>query len=384
MKIKMLRLFDDCIDMSEPHSEGWKIVEDLVSSFNQESVPATSNSIFWLFRSLKAESMVGFGPKTVWHGLQHAMRTFIEIEQNIIVVKNRLNVLVDGDFPDPYVTAIAYWIVLIVISKKFLVLLLAAGSCLHIEGYDFDYDTEVDPTVLAKQLPFLYETWCQCFTSTLESSIDIFISECDTALKEAGWSKDTLMNFKAAIAGNIIGEQDADRKMQCSVCHSRYSLLGFGLVEPRWIKFIECTTSGHRFDCSCEDFLENYEIGRSCQASPGYESESVKEDSESGEEIFHDAKDDTNDDSQGNEEDEIAWTTKCENLIQRIEAVKGKDPFQAVAIQLYRTQARTWLGTYELGERFCGTCFLKNEGYLDEEVKYDGDFLSSMPASFNQ
>jgi len=238
--------------------------------------------------------------------------------------------------------------------------------------------------VLAKQLPFLYETWCQRFTSTLESIINVLNSEFDTALKEAEWSTDTLREFKATTAENTFGEQGADCKRKCSVCHSDYGLLSFGLVEPQWIKFIECATSGHRFHCCCQDFLKNYKKESSCQTSPDYGSESMKDDSESGDETFHDAKDDATDDSQENEGDEISWAKECENIIQRVEAVKGKDPFQAAAIQLYRTQARTWLGTYELGEIFCGTCFLKNEGYLDEEVKYDGDFLSSMPASFYQ
>lgn len=382
MKIKMLRLFEDCIDMSEPNSEGWTIIGDLVSSFNQESAPVNSNSIFWFLRSLKTESMVGFGPKTIWHGLQHAIRSFIDMEQKNMVVKSRLDLLVDGAFPVPYAMAIAYWIVLLAVGKKLLPLLLAAGSILHIEGYDYEHDTEVDPIILAKQLPYLYETWCKHFTSSLEKIDEVLNSEFDVTLEDVGWSGGIFRELEST-AGKRGEMQKTNCQRQCSICHNDYDLLGFGLVEPRWITFTECATLEHRFSCCCQDFLESQRRTRYSQLSPDRGFENVKDDSESGDETFYDAEGDPTDTGQESEKDESAWTIECGNLIEEAGAVKVKDPFQAVAIQLYRTQARIWLGTYVPGELFCGTCFLRNEGYIDEEVKYDEGFLSSMPASFS-
>jgi hypothetical protein len=202
LKIKMLRLFEDCIDMSEPNSDGWTIIGDLVGSFNQESAPANSNSIFWFLRSLKWDSMVGFGPKTLWHGLQHAVRSFVDLERQQMVVKNRLDLMVGREFPSSYATAIMYWIVLRAVGNKLLPLLLAAGSFMHLEGYDYDQGSEVDPTVLAKHLPYLYDEWCRVFTTSLESTDEVLNLELDAVLEQAGWTEDTLQNART---GEVMG-----------------------------------------------------------------------------------------------------------------------------------------------------------------------------------
>jgi hypothetical protein len=370
MKIKMLRLFEDCIDMSEPESNGWTIISNLVSSFSQEDAPITSNSINWFLRSLKPESMVAFGPKTLWHGLQHAIRSFIYLEQKEKTVKSRLDLHVDGEFPVSYAMAMAHWTALLAIGKKLLPMLLIAGSILHVEGYDYDLESPIDPTVMAKQLPFLYDAWCNALTSSLETVNEVMKSELDLALEEAGWSEDILRELKM-IAGKRGNTKEENIQNQCSICHDDYTLLGLGLVEPRWVAFVECTSSKHRYNCSCQDFLTHI---------------NPDDDSDSDEDAFHDAESDLPDSGQEGALDETApeaWIIECENFIREVDKRKGKDPFQAVAAHLYRTQARVWLGNYEAGELFCGTCFLKSQGYIDEEMKEETDFFSSMPKSFN-
>lgn len=377
MKIKMLRLFEDCIDMSEPSSEGWTVIEDLVNAFNQESAPVTSNTISWFFQAIKTESMVGFGPKTVWHGLQHALRSFIDMEHHKMVVKTRLNLLSGDDFPASYAMAITYWIVLQVVTKKLLRLLLAAGSILHIEGYDYDHDVEVDPSVLAKQLPFIYDTWCKNFVSSLEQFDEVLNSEFENTLESAGWSQDTFQTLISNGKDYHIPPKPNSRR-KCSVCGDCYDMLKLGLVEPRWIAFSECVSLNHTSSCYCQDFLETL-------GSEYDHFSSEEEGFESGSDIFHDAEDELDDSNQGSEPTERAWMLECEKLVERAESARGKDLFHDLAIQLYRTQARIWLGTYGPGKLFCGTCFLRNEGYIGDDVKHDEGFLAStMPASFNR
>jgi hypothetical protein len=140
--------------------------------------------------------MVAFGPKTLWHGLQHAIRCLIYLEQKKTTVKSGLDLLVDGDFPASYAMAIAHWTALLAIGKKLLLMLLIAGSILHVEGYDYDFESPIDPTVMAKQLPFLYDAWCNALTSSLETVDEVMKSELDLALEEAGWSEDILRELK--------------------------------------------------------------------------------------------------------------------------------------------------------------------------------------------
>lgn len=361
--------------MSEPNSEGWTLVEDLVNSFNQESVPVTSNTISWFFQAIKTESMVGFGPRTVWHGLQHALRSFIDMEHQKMVVKTQLDQLVDSNFSTSYGMAIAYWVVLRVVVKKLLKLLLAAGSILHIEGYDYDHDTEVDPTILAKQLPIVYDTWCKNFMSSLEQFDDVIKSEFENTLEIAGWSQET---FQALSSSRQECEktQHSNCQRKCSVCGDCYDMLRFGLVDPRWIAFSECVSVNHRLSCYCQDFLET-------QGFKYQDFSSEQESSESGSDLFHDA--DSNQETQESDGDERVWMSECEKLVGRAETARGKNPFPDLAIQLYRTQARIWLGDYDPGELFCGTCFLRKEGYIGDDAKHDGGFLAStMPASFNR
>jgi hypothetical protein len=177
-KIQMLRLFEDCLDLSEPNSEGWTVLADLVRSFNQEKVPQTQNSVNWFLRSLKTESMVAFGPKTMWHGLQHAVRSLVDLEQKNKVVEKRLSLNMDSGIqkdPTSHGMSIAYWMVLRATGKQFLPMLVAAGAIIHIEGYDYDPNSAVDPALLAKQLPMLYSAWSNALTNSIETVDEVML-----------------------------------------------------------------------------------------------------------------------------------------------------------------------------------------------------------------
>jgi hypothetical protein len=372
----MLRLFEDCIDLSEPNSEGWTIVGDLVSSFNQENTSVDSNSIIWFLTSLKTDSTVGFGPKTLWHGLQHAVRSFMNLAQKNMVVQSRFDLMVDGRFPASYAMAIGYWIALLTAGKKLLPMILAGGSIWHMEGFDYDPDSEVDPIILAKQRPYIYSEWSKTLKISLETADEVFNSELDATLEESSWSQDTLQNLKS---GKLDECEQGNDPLCCSVCNDDYSLLKLGLVEPRWIAFTECTKFQHRYNCTCQEFLQSQ--GRLSEP-PRIERGNSRDDSDSENESFHDAESQRGSDEESGSDDKT-WLLECDRYIREIDNENAKDPFRGAAGLLYRSQARLWLGAYEPGQRLCGTCFLRSEGYMDEEVTDNGDFWSSMPMSFS-
>lgn len=326
--------------------------------------------------------MVGFGPKTIWHGLQHAVRSFVDLERQQMVVKNRLDLMVGREFPSSYATAIMYWIVLRAIGNKLLPLLLAAGSFMHIEGYDYDQESEVDPTVLAKHLPYLYDEWCKVFTTSLESTDEVLNLELDAVLEQAGWTEDALR--KLTLQCNQECENwRSDGQLRCGVCDNNYSILGVGLVQPRWVEFEECTSSGHKQNCVCKEFLQaKQSLGLGSQSS-NYNGEETQEDSDSDEDTYYNAESEQNLQHLASDLDEYAWMTECDRYRQGAEKDTAKDPFFEVTARLYRTQARKWLGIYEPGELLCGTCFFRREGYVDESGQEGSDFISSMPDSFS-
>jgi hypothetical protein len=369
LKIRMLRLFEDCVDLSEPNSEGWTILGDLVSSFNQEGSSVDSNSIIWFLTSLKTESIVGWGPKTLWHGLQHAVRSFVDIAQKNKVVQGQLNVMVDDEFPASYAMAISYWVSLLTAGKRLLPMIVAGGSIWHMEGFDYDPDSEVDPVILAKQRPYIYTEWSKMLRASLEKADEVFSSELATTVKELNWSQDTLKRLKSSKLNER--EQDND-PLCCSVCNDDYSLLKLGLVEPSWVAFVECTEFHHRYNCTCQEFLQSQ--GRLSKL-PHIERDNSRDDSDSENEFFYDAEE--------RDSDGQTWLLECNRYIREIDNENVKDPFREIAALLYRSQARLWLGAYEPGQRLCGTCFLRSEGYMDEDATDNGDFWASKPMSFS-
>ncbi|PVH68362.1 hypothetical protein DL98DRAFT_631493 [Cadophora sp. DSE1049] len=377
LKIGMLRLFEDCVDLSEPNSEGWTIVGDLVSSFNQESSAVHSNSIIWFLTSLKTDSMVGWGPKTLWHGLQHAVRSFVDMVQKNKVVQGQLNLMVDGKFPESYAMAISYWIALLTAGKELLPMIVAGGSIWHMEGFDYDPNTEIDPVVLAKQRPHIYTEWSKILRASLEKADVVFLSELAATLKELDWSQDKLKILKSR---QVDGCEQDDDPFRCSVCKDDYSLLKLGLVEPSWVSFAECTATRHSLKCNCQEFLESQ--GRLSNKSPQIERDNSRDDSDSENEFFYDAKS-QHGTAEESEFDDQTWHLECVRYAQEIDYENAKDPFRRIATLLYRSQARLWLGVYEPGQRLCGTCFLRSEGYMDEDVTDNGDFWSSKPMSFS-
>src|SRR5256886_15601800 len=99
-KIDILRLFEDCLDLSEPGGDGWTVIGDLVRSLDQENASQNANSITWILRAFQTESMIAFGPKSLWHGVQHAVRAFLDIEQKSMVIQGLLSTKQDSTEQD--------------------------------------------------------------------------------------------------------------------------------------------------------------------------------------------------------------------------------------------------------------------------------------------
>jgi hypothetical protein len=99
----------------------------------------------------------------------------VDLEQKNLIVKSFLGLREDGDEskkPIAYEMAIAYWIVLCATGEQLLPMLVVTSVILHIEGYDYDPNTGVDPAVLAKQLLFLYSEWSKALTKSIEKEVD--------------------------------------------------------------------------------------------------------------------------------------------------------------------------------------------------------------------
>ena len=110
----MLRLLADSVEFSAPSSNGWVVIAALVRAYNMENVPISENSVNWLLRSISTDGMVAFGPKTIWHGLQNAVRSFLVFEHD----SNNFHKLLDLESESAkapgtsQATSIAHWLAL--------------------------------------------------------------------------------------------------------------------------------------------------------------------------------------------------------------------------------------------------------------------------------
>ena len=83
----MLRLFKECLDLSEPESDGWVIISRLVQCYNKENVSVLENSVNWVLQFVPTDGMAQLGHQTVWDGLQHATRSLLvhEHQNNMLL-----------------------------------------------------------------------------------------------------------------------------------------------------------------------------------------------------------------------------------------------------------------------------------------------------------
>jgi hypothetical protein len=409
-KIRMLRLFTECLELSEPSSDGWTVIGALVRSYNQESVPLPENSCNWLLRTLSTDGMVACGPQTIWHGLQNAVRSFLVREHESLILQRLLNPNADGSkiIDSSQGASIAHWFALQASQRELLPMIIEAGTRLHMNGFDWNDDSSQETTaaMFSRQLPVIYAAWAKAMPGGIERADELVASELDASLEKAKWTRDSLREFISDTT-DVDPRQEADHSKRCSACLDDYSSLGTGLVAPAWIAFTECTTTRHRFKCACRDFLQSAglparpPLPESSITSDPQDNASTDSDAEEWAEACEKQVDDSQDDANyrpssdteradeelahGSDSDgsgDTSWRAACEHHAQQELANTESEPFRASATLLYRAQGRTWLAAYEPGDRLCATCFLGREEYIGKDGLGAEKVFSDMPPEY--
>ncbi|PQE07814.1 ankyrin repeat-containing protein [Rutstroemia sp. NJR-2017a WRK4] len=403
-KIQMLRLFKDCLDLTEPDSEGWVIIGRLFQAHNKEYTSVLSNSINWVLQCAPRDGTVVFGHVSMWHGFQHAIRSLIVHEHQHNMLLTLLGLVTNSEKPGSLsrICSIARWLVLRVCERDLFPMIRELGAFLRVKGFGYLKNTRVPPAEFARTIPLIYNAWIKVLPSTIKHEDELITLELDSLLEETGWTRESVL--KSVDSKQTTEQQNA---MCCSACGDDYSSLGMGLVDPLWLAFVECTCNKHKRNCICSNYVPRPEAtGRpsspfsgSCEGDRTYkipgdinfedtsdeESESIlapeeKSNNETNEEppppykvIVEESPIKTNDagnnqtkgesDSIDSEEttsslEESSWLAECEQLAQSKASSANIYPFQGMTTILYRSQGRNLLGKYELGEQLCGTCFL--------------------------
>jgi hypothetical protein len=358
----MLRLFADCLELSDPTSDGWIVIGGLVKSYNKEKVPVSENSVNWILRLTSTEKIVAFGAKSIWHGLQHAVRAFLVHERDNQVLQRLLNLTesVKKAISASHATSIAHWLALRASQRELLPMIVEAGRFLRMDGFDWVEDG-ITPSQFVRALPVIYAAWAQALPSGIDKVEELISLELDEILDKSSWTQESLLEAILADKEGAESQQHKD-SMRCSACDDDYSSLGTGLVSPIWIAFTECNKTEHKFHCSCAEFLQK--IG-----------------------AMETTADDTDDDLSDVDEEFYRETDEaidelCAKYMKICSADQRNDPFRDAATLLYRAQGRRWLSLYKLGDLLCATCFLGGEEYIGEAGLGTEGSLSPMPESY--
>lgn len=157
----MLRLFHECLDLSEPDSDGWVIIGRLVQCYNKENTSVLENSVNWVLQCVPSDGIAQLGHQTICHGLQHATRSLLVHEYQNDMFLDLLGMGRDSGEPEELsrIEAIAHWLAISVCNRHLLPMQREAGAFLRINGYDFLERPIVPPAQFARTLPLLYDAW---------------------------------------------------------------------------------------------------------------------------------------------------------------------------------------------------------------------------------
>jgi hypothetical protein len=380
----MLTLFADTLDLTDPTGDGWIVITSLVKSLNKESVPMTDISVNWLLRLTSSEHVVAFGARSIWDGLQHAVRSFLFHEASTQVLRRLLDLdnshnggKGEGSaIAESQITALSHWLALRASQQELLPMVIEAGRFLKMEGYDWVQDG-ITPREYVRALPAIYAAWTTALPNGIERFNQIVEFGLDRVLASLSLDRELLRGAIQVTQrhehrgdhgenSGPVAKRSSSRHI-CRDCEDSYIRLGMGLVQPRRITFEECRKIGHRKDCECRDFLE--EMGVESQGEYTTPAEEVEDDDV--DEEFVDAV---------SEQDVLGQLCEAYDKLG-IDDPKI-DPFEDAATLLYRAQARKWLGTYRPEDLLCATCFLKRERYIGGDAQWTEFDYTPMPETY--
>lgn len=353
----MLRLFCDCIDLSEADSDGWLVHEWLKKAYATERKPISQNSITWLLHLTANEDYVEFSARNVWSALQHGVRSVLNHGRfgNVLQRVLRLSLEEQVNTSPRHIEALSAWLALRVNGRVLLPMAINAGSFLQMKGFDW-IDDDLPHQQFLQVLPNIYAAWCHTVLEAVEQVETYMREEFDQCLEQLQMTRETFLETisrEKTHFGN-------GRRRRCTDCQVSYDALDNGLVQPARISVMECVSTGHSFDCNCQN-MENSTSDMADPVLPEYAG-------------IYDAID------EGQDTDTDDEFFDAEPHLFDYASRNKPDAFSDIAITLYRAHGRAWIGHYAIGEELCASCFLFREQYIAEDG-LAADF-PPMPKSF--
>lgn len=353
VKIAMLRMFCDCIDIASPESDGWNVHDWLKRAYARERVPISNNSITWLLHLTANEEYVEFSARNIWSALQHAMRLILNHARHSRYLEGLLNLLQaeKDSISQRHLDALNIWLALRVGGRVVLPMVVNAGSFLQMKGFDWMEDNLTHKQFM-QALPSIYAAWCHALLDCIEKVKVYMKEELDLCLRQKRWTRDDFVHAlsHSSVDSNLRALQSPSLTA-CTRCQEDYGLLPCALVEPARIAVTECVKTAHNSDCVCQSMCKDQALIISPTALPDYtgtcQENEIGDDTDTDDEFF---------DTQPHLFDELHASNQPSSSL-----------FTDIATLLYSAQGRLWMGQYAIGERLCASCFLLKEKYIGED-----------------
>ncbi|RYP57535.1 hypothetical protein DL770_010648 [Monosporascus sp. CRB-9-2] len=351
-KIEMMRVFGpECLDISELNGDGWVVGHNLIASMGQEQCRMSETSVHWLYSQKQTENLVALGAKSVWHGIQQAIRAFLfeEHDTQIILQLLRADEGREGVEYQSHATAIGHWLALRASQRDLIPVVVQAAQLLQIDGYDPITGAGFGKRDINRLLPMVYSTWAKMSSNILGNVKDIIKAELDVVLGELSLDVDELAKcIQAAQEEPAVPARDVLKR--CGTCKDDYTTVGKGLVQPCRIAFDKCRETQHRYHCACSSYLRACGVVQAWPIAASGDTDDA--------DIEHEF-------CKEPEEDMEYLCAEYDKV--GLDVSPHGDPFYGAAAMLYQSHGRRWIGEYDADETLCAACFLKREGYIGED-----------------
>ncbi|KAL5117771.1 hypothetical protein ACEQ8H_004381 [Pleosporales sp. CAS-2024a] len=348
-KVQMLRLFYDCIDLSEAESDGWIVHEGLKKAYAKERTEMSPNSITWLLRLSANEEYVEFSARTLWIALQHSVRSVLNHGYVGSMLERILDISIEEHqtISRRQLDAICAWLALRVSGRVLLPMILSAGSFLQMKGFDWT-DDDLSHRSFMQMLPNLYASWCHAVLDAVDGLNAYMREELEQCLGQLGLTRERFLDAISPQNTALMHlNYDGVQASLCTDCGEDYTPLKEALMEPARIAVTECVVTGHGSNCVCQSVSIQNKCTNRCEplAYSGVCCDSELDKGIGMDEEFFDA----------------------EPYLFSANESANSTMFSGIATLLYRAQGRVWTGDYTIGERLCAACFLLREQYIGKD-----------------
>ncbi|EEA25824.1 hypothetical protein PMAA_069170 [Talaromyces marneffei ATCC 18224] len=190
--IELLRLFDDCIDLSEPDSQGWEIFETITYSWGDFEVNVAHGVLSFFLQKYRIETLDSYYEAPIRHALWTSINILLDAKSlHLLLEFDPQTHSVDSAFPSYYYPSRPLVFDIVAAphtTTDILRYLMEKGANIH------RVDDGATPTSMALRLSHQFLPWRDRLWAIYQNLDEFITSNNPTTsiLKESGWHPETL------------------------------------------------------------------------------------------------------------------------------------------------------------------------------------------------